>query len=110
MKMRALADLTFNPDTAAVNLDEMLGDGESKACAAGFARTCRIHAIEALEDARLIDFRYANAGVGDGEDHIAIADTGANHDASSGQGVLDGVVEQILQNLGEAPLVTGNVR
>src|SRR5260370_28865850 len=69
MKLRALAHFALDPDAAAMNFDEMFGDGEAQAGAADFAGTGNINSVETLENAGLIGPGNAYAGVGDGEGH-----------------------------------------
>src|SRR5450432_4385755 len=90
IKLRALTDFAGYPDSSAVNFDQMLGDGKSQSGAASFAGTRGIHAVEAFENTRLVGFGNANAGVGDGENHVGIAFLGAHGNAASGKGVLRG--------------------
>src|SRR5882724_4151495 len=110
IKLRALADLAFHPDAAAVGLDEMLGDGEAEARAANFAGTGSVHTIETFENARLVGLGNADAGVRDGEFDFAGVRRGTEHDLAAGRGVLDRIVEQILQNFGETPAVRRDIR
>jgi len=109
MEPGADADFALDPYPSAVHFDEMLGDGEAKAGTAGFAGTGRIHTIEALEDARLVSGGNADAGVGDGEDHAIIFQFGAEDDFAAGQRVLDGVIEEVLQNFLQPASVAGNI-
>src|SRR2546421_11002972 len=87
----------------------MPGDGEAQAGAAGFAGARGVHAVEALENARLLGFGDADAGVGDGDDHFGVSDFGADDNFAAGHGVLDGVVEQILQDFGEAAPISSDI-
>ena len=100
-KFGAVAYLAFDPESAAVGFDDVLGDGEAEAGAAGFAGAGGVHAIEAFEDAFLIRQRNADAGVGDGDDGFARAGGGADVDVPAWRRVLDGVVEEILENVAE---------
>ena len=110
MKAGADADFAFDPHAAAMHFDEVLGDGEAKTGAARFAGAGRVHAVEALEDARLVGGRNANAGIRDSENHALILQLGAEDDFAAGQRVLDGVVEQVLQNFLQSAAVAGNIR
>src|SRR5213075_2692061 len=87
----------------------MFGDGEPQPGAADFARTRHIDAVEALEDAGLVRLWDADAGVGNREGHFGAVRCGADHDLAAGRSVLHRIVEQILQNFGEAA-VSGDVR
>ena len=48
----ALADFAYDPDLAAMRLDNVFDDGQSQAGAAEFAVAGRIAPVEALEQAR----------------------------------------------------------
>src|SRR5271163_783881 len=100
-ELGAAADFAFDPEAAAVGFNDVLGDGKAEAGATGFAGTRGIHAIEALENSLLISERDADAGVGDGDDGFASGRGGSDADGSARQGVLDGVVEQVLENFAE---------
>src|SRR5882724_13049697 len=110
IKLRALADLAFHPDAAAVGLDEMLGDGEAEARAANFAGTGSVHTIETFENAGLVGLGNADAGVRDGEFDFCGVGRGAEHDLAAGRGILNRIVEEILQNFGETLAVRRDIR
>src|SRR5260370_569697 len=69
-----------------------------------------MHGVEALENARLVGFGDADAGIRDGKYDFAIARLRTDDNFATRKRVLQGVVEQILQNLGETAAVAGNVR
>src|SRR5713226_1408644 len=110
MKLRALPHFALDPDAAAMNFDKMFGDGEAQAGAANFAGPGHVNSVEALEDAKLIRPRDADPGVGNGESHFGAVRGSADHDLAAGRSVLQGVVQQILQNFGKTAAVSGNVR
>ena len=110
MELRALADLAFYPNPAAVSFDKMLGDGEPQPGAADFAGTRNINAVETLEDAGLIRPRDADTGVRNREGYFGMVSRSADRDLAAGGSVLHGVVEQILQNFGETAAISGDVR
>src|SRR5260370_7284415 len=66
MKLRALAHFALDPDAAAMNFDEMFGDGEAQAGAADFAGTGNVNSVETLDNARLIRLGDPAAGGGPG--------------------------------------------
>src|SRR5689334_11743721 len=101
MELRTLPHFALDPDSSAMSFDEMLGDRKAQAGAADFARTCNIDAVEALKDAGLVRPGNADSGVRDRESNLISVGGGGNHDLTSGRRVLDGVVEQVLQHLGE---------
>ncbi len=84
-----------------MGFDDVLGDGEAEAGAAGFAGACGVHAVEAFEDAFGIGEGDADAGVGDGDDGFARAGGGADGDVTARGSVLDGVVQKILQHVAQ---------
>src|SRR5580692_8654942 len=110
MELRALTHFAIYPEATTVHFDKVLCDGQTEACAAGFAGARNIHAVKALKDARLIGLRDTDAGVGHSENNFLIAGFRAEHDLTAGQCVLNGIVQKILQDFGEAPAVSGNVR
>ena len=81
-----------------MGVNDVASNGEAEAGAASFAGSRGIHTIEAFENALLIGERDADAGVGDGDDGFAGRGRGANVDAAAGGSVLDGIVEQVLQD------------
>src|SRR5260221_242985 len=105
MELRALADLAFYPNPAAVSFDKMLGDGEPQPGAPDFAGTCDIHAVKALEDSRLICLRDADAGIRNRNGHFGAIRRGPDHDLAPSRSVLHGVVQQVLQNFSETAAV-----
>ena len=109
MELRAFTHFTVDPDAAAVNFNEVLGDGKAKAGAAGFARAGCIHAVETFEDAWLVGLRNANTGIGDGEYDFLIFCFRAQHDFSTRERVLDGIVQQVLEDFLETAAVSGNI-
>src|SRR6266478_9851878 len=110
IELRALADFALHPNAAAVGLDEMFGNGEAESGAANLAGTSNIHAIETFENARLIGLGNADAGVRDGEFDFGGAGRGAEHDLAAGRGILNRIVEEILQNFGETLAVRRDIR
>src|SRR4029077_10625082 len=110
MEFRTLAHFALDPDTPAVNFDKVFGNGEPQSGAADFAGTRHIHPIEAREDAGLVRSRDADAGIRHRKNYLGAVGGSADHDLAAGRGVLHGVVEQILQHLGETAAVRGDVR
>src|SRR5260370_21134126 len=87
----------------------MLGDGERQPGAADFAGTRNIHAVKAFEDAGLVRPRDADAGVGNRKGNFVVVRGSADGNLATGGSVLHGVVEQVLQDFGEAAAVGGDV-
>src|SRR5438309_44565 len=110
MKLRAAADFAVNPNAAAVNLNNVFGDGEAQASAAQFSGAGRVHAVKAFKNARLIRFGNANSGVRHSENNFAVARFGADYDLAARQSVLQCIVNQVLQDFGEPAAVAGYIR
>src|ERR1700739_2520307 len=110
MKPRTDTHLALHPNPAPVDFNQMLGDRQTESRAAGFAGTRCIHAIEALEDPRLVGCGYPDAGVRDGEHYKIFFQFRTKNDFASWQRVLDGVIQQVLQNFLQPARVTRNVR
>src|SRR6516162_616824 len=98
MELRTDPYLALDPNAPAVSLNEMLGNRQAEARASGLAGARHVHAIKALEDARLIGLRNADARIADGQDHFLVLRIRAQNYFSTRQSVLDGVVEEVLQN------------
>ena len=67
------------------------------------ARSARVDAIEALEDPRQVLGGDAGAGVGDHEPDARVVGRGAHDDARPRRAILDGVVDQVRQDVLEGP-------
>jgi len=94
-------------DAAAMNLNKML-EMEDPAGAADFAER-RHRRGEAPKMPDWVGARDANAGVGDREGHFGAVCGSADDNLAPGD-VLHGVVEEILQDFGEAAAIGGDVR
>src|SRR6516164_9286418 len=108
VKLGTHTDFALDPDSATVGLHQMLGDGQAQTGAPGLARARYIDAIKTLEDSRLVRLRDADTGVGHRKDHFVVTQLRAQHNLPVRQGVLDGVVQQVLQHLLDAPVVGRN--
>ena len=51
MKSRTLPNGAFNPDAAAVRVNDVAGNGEAESGAARLARSRGVHAVKTLENA-----------------------------------------------------------
>jgi len=91
-----------------VGFDDVFGDAEAEAGAAGFAGAGGIHAVEAFEDAFGIGEGNADAGVGYGDDGFARSGGGGDGDVAAGRSVLDSIVEEILQHVVEQGGITAH--
>src|SRR5262249_20661576 len=105
LKRRAFARRRHHPDAATVHLDDLFGDGETKARAALGLGKGTVDLVELIEDPALLVDRYAGPGVSDRDGEVAIAR--ARGDAHlAGVGELDGVANKVQQHLREALLVS----
>jgi len=79
MKARSFPDSTLNPEASTVGLHDMAGDGEAQAGATGFAGTCGIYPVEALENSRLLCLGDSNT-----RDDVVIPDLLASASQTEG--------------------------
>ena len=104
LKRRSFARRRLHPDAAAVHLDDLLGDGEAEARAALGLGVRAVHLVELLKDPILLVEWYAGAGVFHRDGEMAVPSArGDAHFTSVGE--LDGITDEIEQNLREALLV-----
>src|SRR5271167_2926878 len=88
----------------------MFGDGQAEAGSTCFTRPRRIHAVKPLKDPGLVSAWNTDAGVGNGQNHFVFRGMRAEGDFSVRQGVLNGVVQEVLQNFRETSAVAADVR
>src|SRR5207237_9065679 len=98
---RSLAALALELDRASVQDDEGLGDGQTEAGAGYFLRPALVDAVEAVEDPLLLLGGDAVAVVGHPYDG-GIAGSGQPDVHRLAATVLDGVVEQVREDLLQA--------
>src|SRR5258706_1381408 len=96
------AFLTFDGDGTVVRLDDGLGDVEAESEAAVVAAGDVAGPVEALEQLRDLVFRDADAIVDDRREHIAAVHVGIELDVAPLGGVLDGVGEEVVDDLSHA--------
>src|SRR5262249_33857457 len=89
-------------EVAAVHSGDLLGDREAQAVALALRA---LHAVEALQDARLLRRRHAGPVVLHLQEGLAAAPAAADRDAAALVAVLDGVVHQVGQQLAQQPVV-----
>ncbi len=111
--MTAATGLGFDPDSSAHHFHQTPADGQTQARAAKFSRGTAICLTEGLEQASGLLRRHAYAGILNlgGQLNAAIA-TGAYGDIKldvSGFGELDGIVDQIDQNLPQAQRISNQI-
>src|SRR4029450_1662404 len=104
-KGRPLAQVALDPDLAAVQLDELLREGQPEARA--FLLACLIapHLAELLEDGRLILGGDPDPGVGDGDLDRAVFPAGLKADPAPFRGELHGIGEEVEQDLLDLALI-----
>src|SRR5688500_7790589 len=90
-----------------MRFDDPPGDREAEPGALRVARSGR---PEGVEDVARVLFGNPRAGIGDGEPDLVLFRLGADGDRPFRRGELDGVGEQVGDNLEESILVRGYVR
>ena len=102
---RAGAGLAVSFNGPAVGEDDGFGDGEAEAAVAG-GTAGFVGAVEAVEDVRQVGLGDARAGVCDGECGGAVVAVGADADLAAVVVVVDGVGEEVGDDLSKAVRVT----
>jgi hypothetical protein len=110
MKSRTLPNGAFNPDAAAVRVNDVAGNGEAESGAARLARSRGVHAVKTLENALKVGLRNSDAGIGDRKRDFLSIRPGAHIDLPPRGCILHRVVEQILQNLAYLSAIRANRR
>src|SRR5262249_54246253 len=96
----AAAGDAFDPEAAAVELDQPSGEREAESGAFGPLAVRRL--FELLEDRLELLWRDAGAGIGDGDFDPAFVEPGGEVYATRGRGELDRVGQEIEDNLAHA--------
>src|SRR5438552_10896889 len=96
----AVAGGAFDPEAAAVELDELAGEGEAESGAFGSLAVRRL--LELLEDHLELLRRDARAGVRDGDLDLAVVEPGGDVDAALGGSELDRVGHEVKDDLADA--------
>ena len=100
MKCGSTARGAFDPDAAAVGLDDIFHDREPEPGAARVARAVLVDAVEAFEDVRLVVGGDSGAVVGDADAYFPVLARGGDADAEIIRAtVAEGVAEQVRKNL-----------
>jgi len=102
---RTLPKRRFDPNAAAVHLDDLLGNRESEAGAALGLGKRAVDLVELLKDARLLLLGNAWHPIGHADVEMAVDRLGG-HAHLTGVGELDGIAHEVKQQLCEALLVT----
>ena len=90
-KLTAFAHFARHPDFSSMQLDELLGEGQTKPCAFALVRIVIAHLAKLFEDPCLIVKRDADAGVADGDFYRAVGLLGVDSNPPSFWSELDGV-------------------
>src|SRR5215469_16087285 len=106
---RALADLAGQPDLAPVQLDKLPRERKAEPRALIPARTIAAHLAELLEHRRLVLGGDADSGVAHGDRDFSLALTQVDRHLPAFRRELDGVREQIQDDLPHLPLVGDHV-
>src|SRR5262249_57815325 len=105
---RAHALLALHPDPAAVEFHKLSAQGEPEPCALDLLRGCP-HLAELLEDLLLIFRGYADSGVADGDLNDSILRDCADVDAPTFWSELDGVRQQVQDDLADLAFIRLNL-
>src|SRR5215510_7729040 len=101
---RARAQLALDPDSSAVQLDELPAQGEPEPGAL-YLLVSRPHLTELLEHRLLILGGDADAGIADGDFDQSVLCYSYDLDASAFGRELDGIRQQVQDDLADLPLV-----
>src|SRR5262245_57633600 len=104
LKGRALPERRFDPNASTVHLDDLLGDGKSKARAAFGLGVGTVDLMELLENPRLMLLGNAWSCISHADVELAIVRLGG-HTHLACVGKLDGIAHEVEQHLGESLLV-----
>jgi len=102
----AVAGSAFDPEAAAVELDELPGEWEAESRAFGSLAVRRL--LELLEDRLELLRRDTGAGVGDGDLDLAVVEPGGDADAALGGSELDRVGHEVEDDLADATPVSAD--
>src|SRR5664280_724831 len=98
---RALSGLALNPDPPAMELDDMFHDAQAKAGAAFLAGAPLVDPIKPLEDMGKVRGGYAWPVVPDAHFGLPLLEPRIYFDPRSTRGVLEGVIEKVVADLGD---------
>src|SRR5262249_49487198 len=96
----------FDPEAAAVELDELAREWEAEAGSFGLSALTGL--LELREDRFAVFGRDARAGICDGDLDKAIVEPRGDVDPAFRRGELDGVGEEVEDNWAHAALVSGD--
>ena len=99
VKGRPAARRAFDPNPAAMRLDDIFHDREPEPGAAGVAGSVLVDAVEPFEDVRLVVGGNAGSVVGDADTNFRVMTGGGDADAGIfGAAMSEGVAEQVGEN------------
>src|SRR4051812_11698928 len=96
---RSYARQALHGDMTAQRLGQMLDDGKPEPRSTDVARPSPIDAVKALEEARQMAGRDAGTGVSDRDANLALSFGGRERDLGAARSILDGVVDEVRENL-----------
>src|SRR6516162_2038111 len=105
MKCGPLSRYTGRPYRSMHRLHQVFDDRKAKTRATQLPRASPVNAIEALKNARQIALRDANARVFHLQAGVPILGIPADADAALLGRVFEGVVDEIVENLGDRLLI-----
>src|SRR5689334_13850759 len=105
---RALANLAIRFNPAAVQLGNVFHNRKPKPCPPDFAASSFVRAIKPLKNSRQILLTDSSTGIGDAEADLAIVAFRAKTDDAALIGILQGIVEQVIENLAQPLFVSLN--
>ena len=98
---RSLVEPAPHAHLTAVGGDDVLDDAQAQPGTAGDPRTCRVHSVEALEDALGVLSGHADALVGHGDLDALVDEVDSDADASALGRVVHGVVDEVAHRVDE---------
>ena len=93
-----------------MRFDYVASDGEAQTGAAAATDSGPVHLVETFEDADPVGRRHADAWVADPDQNLAFSLPDTHDDLAAFGAELDGVVEQVDQDLAESVLVAAHRR
>ena len=99
--------LALGGDSAAVELNNLPGDGQAKARASRPGSAGAVQTEELLKNAAQLLGRDGGPGVGEGESQALLSLMGGDVDLSPGRAVVAGVAQQVVEHPGQLVRVTG---
>src|SRR4029077_2827447 len=102
LERRAFAWLAFDPDAAAVQLDDLLADREAQAGADHLVRLGALESFVAPEHFAEVFGRNADAVIANSDIHLSVSDVGTDDHLSAFGRVLDRIGQQVADHLDQS--------